>query len=245
MHILGEAFVCTAENAVSQISHALSCWDWQGVSGTRAGHEESIGVIKLNVYASHGSLLEAHRFEKIRHSRGQGCGFWYHQVFAEFKKMKKMKKWMKFAVKYCRFCEIKRLKKNEKMKNAKKDFCKFQTGDLKVPQKNEIWKTDLQKWICIWKVIKLRPNIGLIVGTRMFTGAEVGRTAGDLRPITRSGRFLAPSIEFLSLFWIKYFLPWFINFTIRNNDGLAVIFFAKFCVFFTILKFAKTENCGF
>ena len=49
-----------------------------------------------------------------------------------------MKKWMKFAVKYCHFCEIKRLKKNEKMKNAKKDFCKFQTGNLNVPQKNEI-----------------------------------------------------------------------------------------------------------
>ena len=47
-----------------------------------------------------------------------------------------MKKWMKFAAKYCHFCEIKRLKKNEK-----KDFCKFETGNLNVPQKNEIWKT--------------------------------------------------------------------------------------------------------
>ena len=72
----------------------------------------------------------------------------------------------------------------------------------------------VKKWICIWKVIKLRPNIGLIVRTRMFTGAEVGRTAGDLWLITRSGRFLAPSLgvirfirifmRILSLFWKKY-----------------------------------------
>ena len=77
MHILGEAFVCTAENAVSQISHALSCWDWQGVSGTRAGHEESIRVIKLNVYASHGSLLERRCRWRIKTAKHDGeSGTW-------------------------------------------------------------------------------------------------------------------------------------------------------------------------
>ena len=71
MHILDKVVIRAAENAVSQISHAFPSWDWQGVSRTWEGDEESFRAIKLHVYANHWGLLEANWFEKIRHSRGK------------------------------------------------------------------------------------------------------------------------------------------------------------------------------
>ena len=51
-----------------------------------------------------------------------------------------MKKKMKFAVKMSHFQPNSVSEKNAKCKNAKNDFCKFQTGKEKRMKKNEIEK---------------------------------------------------------------------------------------------------------
>ena len=73
-------------------------------------------------------------------SLNQGWIFWYHHVFAELRKTEKNEKRSEICGKNESFFANFSVRKKWKMKDAKNDFFKFQTGKTKPMKKIEIEK---------------------------------------------------------------------------------------------------------
>ena len=107
----------------------------------------------------------------------------------------------------------KRMKKNEIWKNAKSFFCEFRAiwvFGLKFEIRRKLRFAGfsiyfgVRKWIRIWKVTKPRPNMGLIAGTSLFTGANLGRWTGGH---TLGALISAYSLRFAIRFWSDIWSP--------------------------------------